>query len=138
MSKDEWKMAFHTKKGLFEYMVMPFGLMNASTSFQGIMDMIFANIERVIWYINDTLIYEGTTEAEHQRIMEKVLAKCIEYGLAVNFTKLAFYYIEVNFLKYIINGLDIPMKSEKIETIKNWPISSHKKQVQCFLEFANY
>jgi len=42
---DEWKTAFRTKKGLFEYTVMPFGLMNAPASFQEMMDTIFKNVE---------------------------------------------------------------------------------------------
>ena len=58
--------------------------------------------------------------------MEKVLAKYVEYGLAVNLTKLAVHQNEVNFLEHIINGSDIHMKPEKIKTIKNWPISSRK------------
>ena len=47
-SGDEWKTAFRTKKGLFEYTVMPFGLMNAPASFQEMMDTIFADVEGVI------------------------------------------------------------------------------------------
>jgi len=42
---DEWKTAFRTKKGLFEYIVMTFGLMNAPASFQEAMDMIFKDVE---------------------------------------------------------------------------------------------
>ena len=45
---------------------------------------------------------------------------------------------QINFLGHIINGSDIRMEPEKIETIKNWPIPSRKKQVQSFLGFANY
>ena len=70
--------------------------------------------------------------------MEKVLVKCVEHGLAVKLTKSAFHQNEVNFLGHIINGSDIHIEPEKIETIKNWPIPSHKKQVQSFLGFANY
>jgi len=42
---DEWKTAFRTKKGLFEYTIMPFGLMNAPASFQELMDTIFKDVE---------------------------------------------------------------------------------------------
>ena len=64
---DEWKTAFKTPKGLFEYTVMPFGLTNAPASFQEMMDVIFADIGAlgVIWYLNDILIYRGTTEREY-------------------------------------------------------------------------
>ena len=129
---------FPDQKGLFEYTVMPFGLMNTPASFQEMMDTIFIDIERVIWYIDDILIYGGTLEAKHQKIMEKVLAKYVKYGLVVNLTKLAFHQNEINFLGHIINGSDICIESEKVKTIKNWPILSCKKHVQSFLGFANY
>ena len=139
-SGDEWKIAFHTKKELFEYMVMPFGLMNAPASFQEMMDTIFADFADlgVIWYIDDILIYGGNSEAEHQRIIEKILAKCVEHGLAVNLSKSCFHRNEVTFLGHVINGHEIRMEPDKVETIKNWPVPTRKKEVQSFLGFANY
>ena len=100
--------------------------------------MIFADIEGLIWYIDDILVYGGSTKAEHQRIVERVLAKCIEHGLSVNLTKSVFHEIEVNFLGHIINGSEIWMEPNKVETIKNWPIPNCKKQVQSFLGFPKY
>ena len=47
-SKDEWKMAFKTPKGLFKYIVMLFELTNAPASFQEMIDMIFADIDGVL------------------------------------------------------------------------------------------
>ena len=81
---DEWKTAFRTKQGLFEYTVMPFGLTNAPASFQEMMDTIFKDMEGCIWYLDDILIYGGDTEAEHQAIVEKVLQQCVEHGLTVH------------------------------------------------------
>ena len=62
--EDEWKMAFNIPKGLFEYTVMPFELMNVPVSFQEMMDVIFADIGilGVLWYLDDILIYGGKTE----------------------------------------------------------------------------
>ena len=139
-SGDEWKTAFRTKKGLFEYTVMPFGLMNAPASFQEMMDTIFADLAElgVVWYIDDILIYGGKTEAEHQKIIEKVLAKCVEHGLAVNLSKSCFHQDEVTFLGHVINGHEIRIEPDKVETIKKWPIPTRKRKVQSFLGFANY
>ena len=52
-------------KGLFEYIVMPFGLTNAPATFQEMIDTIFKDEEGCVWYMDDILIYGGTTEAEH-------------------------------------------------------------------------
>ena len=61
----EWKRAFRTKKVLFEYTVIPFGLMNAPATFQQMMDTMFKDEEGCVWYMYDILIYGGQTEAEH-------------------------------------------------------------------------
>ena len=75
---------------------------------------------------------------KYQRIIEKVLAKYIEHSLAVNLAKSIFYKREVNFLSYIINGSEIQIEADKVETIKNWPIPNCNKQEQFLLGFANY
>jgi len=62
---DEWKTAFRTKKELFEYTVMPFGLMNAPASFQEMMDTIFKDVEGYVWYLDNILIFGGNTEEEY-------------------------------------------------------------------------
>jgi len=62
---DEWKTAFRTTKGLFEYTVMLFGLINAPASFQEMMDTIFKDTVGCIWDLNNILIFGSTTEAEH-------------------------------------------------------------------------
>ena len=59
----EWKTAFRTKKGLFKYIVMPCALTNAPATFQEMIDTIFKDEEGCVWYIDDILIYGGTTEA---------------------------------------------------------------------------
>ena len=135
---DEWKTAFKMPKGLFEYTVMPFGLTNTPASFQEMMDVIFADIEGVLWYLDDILIYGGTTEREHQEIVEKVLQKCVENGLAVNLPKSEFHKHEVIFLGHIINGNEIRMDPAKLDTIAKWPTPTKKKELQAFLEFANH
>ena len=53
----EWKTAFHTKKELFEYTVMPFRLTNAGAIFKEMMDTIFKDEEGCVWYMDDILIY---------------------------------------------------------------------------------
>ena len=52
---------------------MQFGLTNAPATFQEMMDTIFKDEGRCVWYMDDILIYGGTTEAEHQPFVDKVL-----------------------------------------------------------------
>ena len=136
--EDEWKAGFRTNQQLFEYEVMPLGLTNAPGSFQEMMDRIFNNMEGYIWNLNNILIYCGITEAEHQAIVEKLLHKCVEPGLAVNLLKSEVHSYETIFLAHIINGQEVKMDSFKLETMSKWPIPSKKQQVQRFLAYANY
>jgi len=135
---DEWKIAFRTKKGLFEYTVMPFGLMNAPASFQEMMDTIFKDAEGCVWYLDDILIFGGDTEEEHQALVKKVLEKCVEHGLAVNLPKSKFHVQQTLFLGHIVNGQQVQMDLAKLEVIAKWPVPTKKKEVQAFLGFANY
>ena len=107
---DEWKTAFRTEKGLFEYMVMLFGITNALPSFQEMMDEILKDVKGVLWYLDDILIYSRLTETEHQQVVEQVLQKLLGHGLAVNLEKSVFHVHEVNFLGHVINGTEIKMQ----------------------------
>ena len=95
-------------------------------------------MEGCIWYLDDILIYNGDTKAEHQAIVEKVLQQCVEHGLAVNLLKSKFHVKETIFLVHVINGQEVKMDPSKLETMSKWPISMKKKEVQAFLGFANY
>ena len=100
----EWKTAFHTKQGLFEYAMMPFGLSRAPASFQEIMNTIFKDMEGCIWYFDDILIYGGNTKAERQAIVDRVLHQCVKYVLAVNLLKSEFHIHETIFVVHVINS----------------------------------
>ena len=71
---DEWKTAFRTKFGHFEYKVMPFGLTNAPAIFQHMMNDIFRDYldKFVVIYLNDILIFSFNPQ-EHQHHISLVL-----------------------------------------------------------------
>ena len=117
---------------------MPFGLPNASATFQEMMDKIFKHEEGCVWYMDDILVYGGQTEAEHQAYVEKILQQCVNHGLAVNLTKSEFHVHETIFLGYIGNGSQVPMDQARLKTMSKWPVPTKKKEVQAFLGFANY
>ena len=119
---------------------MPFSLTNAPASFQEMMDEIFEGDDEygMLWYIDNMLIHGGKTEEEHQRLVEYVLKKCLDHGLAINLKKSEFYKSEVDFLGHVINGQSISIQPQKVNEILQWQTPTKKKEIQAFLGFANY
>jgi hypothetical protein len=136
---DEWKTAFRTRYGHYEYLVMPFGLANAPATFQDMMNEILRDLidHGVVVYIDDILIYTETEE-EHIRLTSEVLRRLQENNLAIAPDKCEWHQKQVEFLGYIISGEGVSMSEDKIDTILKWEIPESVKDVQSFLGFANF
>ncbi|KAG8916674.1 hypothetical protein FRC01_002921 [Tulasnella sp. 417] len=136
---DEWKTAFRTRFGHFEYTVMPFGLVNAPATFQHFMNDIFRDMldESVIIYLDDILIFAETEEELLQKTKE-VLRRCKEQGLYCKPEKCEFNCQEIEYLGYIIGRQGIRMDKKKVDAILEWPDPKTVKEIQSFLGFANF
>ena len=90
---DEWKTAFRTRYGHFEYQVMPFGLSNAPASFQGYVNKILAEKLDVfvIVYLDDILIYTKDTSQGHVEAVWWVFEELQKHGLFANLKKCRFH-----------------------------------------------
>jgi hypothetical protein len=109
------KTAFTTRYGLFEYLVMSFGLTNAPAHFTYLMDSVFMHeLDKfVVVFIDDILIYSKNKE-EHAQHLRIVLTRLREHQLYAKFSKCAFWLEEIQFLGmyYLLRGLRwIPTKS---------------------------
>lgn len=95
-----WKTAFRCRYGLFEYTVMPFGLMNAPPTFQALMNHIFHDLldAEVLVYIDDILIYAPTME-KHDALVKEVLRRLLKYHLRVAAHKCHWAVTKVTFLQ---------------------------------------
>ena len=136
---DEWKTAFRTRYGHFEYTVMPFGLTNAPTVFQHMANDIFRDFLDIftIVYLDDILIYSKTQE-EHDVHVRQVLQRLREYGLYAKLEKCCFDRNEVEFLGYVVSPKGISMDPTKVQTVLEWQTPCSVRDVQCFLGFANF
>ena len=86
---DEWKAAFSMPEGLFEPMVMFFGLTNSPTMFQAMMNDLLRDLvveEKVAVFIDDVIIVTETEEG-HDEIVEEVLRRLEENNLFVKLEK---------------------------------------------------
>ncbi len=136
---DEWKTAFRTHYGHFEYTVMPFNLTNAPAVFQHLMNDIFREYmdEFVVVYLDDILVFSKDQE-NHDKHVRLVFATLREHGLYAKFEKCEFNKSSVAFLGYVISPDGIFMDKSKVETIQCWATPSSIKDIQRFLGFANF
>lgn len=136
---DEWKTAFRTRYGHFEYLVMPFGLTNAPASFQALINNVLRPYldNFVIVYLNHILIYSNSLP-EHISHVTKVLELLEKHNLFVQGEKCVFHSDRVEFLGYEISSKGIYMDSAEIDSLKAWPASTDIPSLQSFLGFANY
>ena len=137
---DEWKTAFRTRYGHFEYQVMPFRLSNAPASFQGYINKILAEKLDifVIVYLDDILIYTEDPGQGHVEAVRWVLDVLRRHGLFANLKKCQFHKDEVRFLGYIVSPQGVKMEDEQIEAVKNWPKPTSVRDIQVFIGFANF
>jgi len=136
---DEWKTAFRTRYGLYEFQVMPFGLTNAPSTFQDMMNHVFSDMldVEVLAYMDDILVYAKTKE-EHDQIVKEVLKRLQENGLAVAPEKCLWRLQDVEFLGYIIGRDGIKMSTEKVEAVLQWERLGNITEVRSFLGFTNF
>ncbi len=119
---EEWKTAFRTRYGLYEYKVMPFGLTNAPASFQHLMNDIFADMldKFVVVYLDDILIYSDT-QSEHEQHVKTVLRRLDKNNLFVKPEKCEFHLRSTEFLGFHIASSGISMSDSKVKAIMDWP-----------------
>ncbi|THH06470.1 hypothetical protein EW145_g4066 [Phellinidium pouzarii] len=137
---DEEKAAFATNRGSFEPLVMTFGLCNAPSTFQNMMNDIFYDLITkgvVIIYIDDILIFTETME-ENDEVVEEVLRRLLENDLFLKPEKCKFGQMSVEFLGIRIGNGEIQMVEEKVQGVRDWPVPTKLKEVESFLGFANF
>ena len=136
---DEWKTAFWTRYGSFEWLVMPFGLTNVPAAFQRFMNDIFSDLLEVyvIIYLDDILIY-SENPADHKKHVREVLRRLRQHGLYCKPEKCHFSSDSVEYLGFILTKDGLTMDPAKVLTIQDWPEPRKVKDIQSFLGFANF
>jgi hypothetical protein len=144
---DEHKLAFRTRYGLFEPLVMQFGTTNVPADFQGyINNTIREALHRFAFpYLDNILIYSNSID-EHEEHTNWVMEWLLKAGHYLKPKKCMFHKETVKYLGLIISTTGVTIDPDKVDTVRNW---SQEKQtangwlnnlfeVQQFLGFCNY
>jgi hypothetical protein len=136
---EEWKTAFRTKFGHFEYLVMLFGLTNAPASFQRFINEVLQEYLHlyVIAYLDDILIFSKNKE-EHGVHINNVLGKLQEANIKLKLKKCEFHVQETKFLGHWISTGGIHVEVNKVKSIIKWPQPKNIKETQQFIGLVNY
>ena len=136
---DEWKTAFRTRKGLYEYLVMPFGLANAPAAFQAMMDTIFRDCINVfaVVLLDDIGIFSNTRE-DHVNHINTILGLLRTHNLYAKLSKCEWFQDDIELLGHRIGTQGLSMCGDKVGTISQWPTPTSIKELQSFLGLANY
>src|SRR5437879_4378483 len=137
---DEWKTAFKTPMGLYESLVMNFGLCNAPATFQTFMDEQFKDLiamGHVVIYLDDILIF-ATTILLLEQLTHQVLQCLLDLNLFLQPEKCSFNRTSVKYLGIIISKGKLRMDPIKLKAVHDWPQPKTVKDIQKFLGFCNF
>jgi hypothetical protein len=133
------KTVFSTRYGLYEYLVMSFGLTNAPAYFMYLMNSVFMpELEKfVVVFIDDILVYSNN-EAEHAKHLHTVLQCLREHRLYAKLSKCDFWLKEIKFLGHTISEGGIAVDPDKVQEVMNWKPPTTVRQIRSFLGLVGY
>jgi hypothetical protein len=137
---NKWKAAFRMNRGLFEPLVIYFGLTNSPATFQTMMNEIFQDLitEGIVSiYLDNVLIFTNSLE-EHHRITHLILDCMHKHKLYLRPEKCKFEKTKIEYLGIIISHNKVEMDPVKIARVVDWLTPSNKKEVQFFVSFVNF
>jgi hypothetical protein len=136
---DITKTAFSTRYGLYEYLVMSFGLTNAPAYFMYLMNSVFMQeLDKfVVIFIDDILIYSKNLE-DHAKHLHVILQRLRDHHLYAKFSKCEFWLDTVKFLGHTISGDGISVDPSKVHEVMDWKPPTSVHQIRSFLGLAGY
>nr|XP_043898190.1 uncharacterized protein LOC122779681 [Solea senegalensis] len=136
---DKSKTAFCTPFGLFEFNRMPFGLCNAPSTFQRLMQRMFGDQQgqSLLLYLDDIIVFSSSV-AQHLQRLELVLGRLQDQGLKAKLEKCAFFRERVNYLGHVISSTGVSTDPAKIAAVAKWQRPHQVSDLRSFLGFASY
>ena len=131
------KTAVCTPFGLFEWLYMPFGLRNASSTFQRYIDNLFINVDCIFVYVDDLLIF-SPDENQHRKDLSQVLGILEKADLRISLDKCSFFASELDFLGFTLSREGVKPSAQKLEAIQSFPQPNDSRSLRSFLGMCNF
>ncbi|MEO0790884.1 MAG: reverse transcriptase family protein, partial [Bacteroidota bacterium] len=127
--------AFITPFVLFQYTVMPFGMINAPATFQGAINYTIQGLEGINSYLDDLLVISDTWEAHVERL-KSLFGFLSDAGFTINLAKSTFCSANVTYLGHIVGHGKTKPKEVNVEAISSYPVPQSRRSLMRFLGMA--
>jgi hypothetical protein len=136
---DVEKTTFKTHEGLFEFLVMLFGLMNALATFQALMNTVLQPFLQkfVLVFFKEFLIFSSSW-VEHLQHVRAILTKLRDQQLFMKKSKCAFGCSDIAYLSHVISTTGVAMDDQKVRVVVDWPVPRSVRAVHTFLGLIGY
>ncbi|KAK3750995.1 hypothetical protein QZH41_007605 [Actinostola sp. cb2023] len=133
------KTAFTTSSGLYEWNVLPFGLCNAPSTFERLMELVLKGLHWKICliYLDDVIVMSRTVEEGMDRL-EQVFARLATAGLKLKPKKCSPFQKEVSFLGHVVTEDGVATEPAKVEQVLTWPVPENVTEVRSFIGLVSY
>jgi hypothetical protein len=131
------KTAVATPFGLLEFLRMPFGLRNAGSTFQCLMDRVLSGLPQCFWYLDDIIVTSGGWE-EHFSHLHQLFERLRQHGLVINAEKCVFGVPKVEFLGHEVSAQGARPLSSHVAALQHHPPPTNIQQLQAFLGLVNF
>ena len=123
--------------GKFEFNRVPFGLAQAPTYFQRLINEFLTDCNFAMGYLDDIIIF-SKTEEEHLQHLEEIFEYLRKAGVKLKLQKCSFFKKHIQYLGHLISDEGIQPLPEKLESIAKMPVPQNAKQVKQFLGLVGY
>jgi len=137
--EDREKTCFVTRKGVLGFNVLPFGLCNAPSTFQRLVDMALAGLtwEICLVYLDDLVVFSRTFE-DHVVRLQAVFDRLRTANLKLNPSKCVLFAAKIKFLGSVISSEGIAPDPDKVAAVKEWPVPKNLTEARAFVALVGY
>ena len=140
--QDREKTGFACELGLFQWKRMPFGLCNATATFQRLMAQALTSVTKkymnlIMCYVDDVVIATPTLE-DHIERLEEVFSCMKQAGLKCKPSKCEIFRDSIKYLGHLVDKHGVRPDPEAVEAVLTWKAPKTDTQLMSFLGFANY